>query len=75
MNFENTCFDLTDCTDKLVDEGIESKTELKHARKLAAACQAYLDAFEQVEEELDEEELNKMDDEEEGDLDFEEDEE
>lgn len=62
MHFENTFYDLQDCIDKLLDEGVENITELKHARKLAETAQKYIDAFEEFEENLDEEELMKKED-------------
>jgi hypothetical protein len=57
MDFENTCNDLNDCIDQIVDEGIDDLVDLKHARRLAKAAQKYLDAMEEFENNFDESEL------------------
>lgn len=65
MNVDNIYFDLTDYTDKIQDEGIDNKAELAKARKLAQAALRYVEAFDEIEEELNEEDLNNEDEEEE----------
>lgn len=58
MQFESTTFDLKELTDKIADEGVDSLVELKHARKLVEAAQAFIEAFEEFEEnDLDEQAL------------------
>ena len=62
MNLENIYIDLTDYTENILQDGINSPSELKHARKLANAAMKYIEAFDEIESELDEDELKNSED-------------